>query len=132
MTVFLVAIGDSPAGRSLKSYILVYVYTFDLRAKQCDLMGSHIFPLKVSDFGYHSIVATPNIDSIFDDMITMDRQALSNISNNPKAKITTVGKRKKQNRTGRWEKNERIAFLIGFRIHGKGNWKEIAQMIPNR
>lgn len=31
---------------------------------------------------------------------------------------------------GRWERWERVRFLEGLRIHGKGKWKQIARMIP--
>jgi len=34
--------------------------------------------------------------------------------------------------TGRWEQHERHAFLRALRTHGKGRWKQIGKMIPNR
>jgi hypothetical protein len=35
-------------------------------------------------------------------------------------------------RHGRWLKEERLAFLRGLRVYGKGNWKQIATLIPTR
>ena len=35
-------------------------------------------------------------------------------------------------RRGRWELHEKKAFLRGLLQFGKGNWKAIAQLIPNR
>ena len=33
---------------------------------------------------------------------------------------------------GRWEKEEKKAFLRGFLIYGRGKWKAIAKLIPHR
>lgn len=34
--------------------------------------------------------------------------------------------------TGRWETRERLAFLRGLRLYGRGNWKQISKMISTR
>lgn len=34
--------------------------------------------------------------------------------------------------TGRWTEWEKLAFLKGLRLHGRGNWKKISSMIPTR
>jgi len=34
--------------------------------------------------------------------------------------------------TGRWETWERLRFLQGLRIYGKGKWKQISEMISTR
>ncbi|CAJ1947763.1 unnamed protein product [Cylindrotheca closterium] len=62
----------------------------------------------------------------------MNRSPLCNISNAPKATTVKVVKPKNPTRTGRWEIEERLAFLQAFKIYGKGNWKEIGKFIPNR
>ena len=33
---------------------------------------------------------------------------------------------------GRWQVEECVAFLQGFRMYGKGKWKAIAKLIPDR
>jgi hypothetical protein len=43
-----------------------------------------------------------------------------------------VKKRSVVLKTGRWEEHERVSFMKGFRQHGRGKWKEIADMIPTR
>jgi hypothetical protein len=35
-------------------------------------------------------------------------------------------------RRGRWALEEKKAFLRGFRLYGKGKWKAIAKLIPER
>jgi hypothetical protein len=34
--------------------------------------------------------------------------------------------------TGRWTEWEKLAFLKGLRLYGRGNWKKISDMIPTR
>ena len=124
----LVAIGDEPAGRSLKSYRILYVY--NARKSAIDCISS--FPVISKQTYIMPSLQHIIIDSIFDSLFTMHRSPLSNISNTSKQKVPAFPKRKSGLRTGRWQKDERIAFLRGFRIYGKGNWVKIAQMIPNR
>ena len=49
-----------------------------------------------------------------------------------KLSIRRPKKPKTAPKRGRWERSECIAFLQGFRSYGKGKWKQIAKMIPNR
>lgn len=50
-------------------------------------------------------------------------------ANNRKSKKTTKNRGMKR---GRWEINEKKAFLRGFLTYGRGKWKEIAKLIPQR
>lgn len=34
--------------------------------------------------------------------------------------------------TGRWESRERLTFLYGLRLYGKGKWKQISELISTR
>ena len=56
-----------------------------------------------------------------------------------KIPVTPMKKRKYQKRanklgirTGRWNRDECIAFMDGLKRHGKGHWKQIAREIPTR
>jgi hypothetical protein len=77
----------------------------------------------------------------------MNRHPLSNISTNKhnlrqsrkqiyRAAVlsenatTTISK--KTLKIGRWNESEKLAFLQGLNIHGRGKWKAISQMIPTR
>eukprot|EP00977_Amphora_coffeiformis_P014663 scaffold4155_cov165-Amphora_coffeaeformis.AAC.12 len=35
-------------------------------------------------------------------------------------------------RTGRWTLDEKLLFLYGLRMYGKGRWKKISVYLPNR
>ncbi len=46
-----------------------------------------------------------------------------------------ISKKNKQavvKRVGRWLMEEKKTFLKGLRIYGRGQWKAIAKLIPNR
>lgn len=62
----------------------------------------------------------------------LSRQAESNDIKFKRSTRRSNKKKKLVVKTGRWEKKESIAFLKGFRLHGKGKWKQIAKSIPTR
>jgi hypothetical protein len=77
----------------------------------------------------------------------MNRNPLSNISTNKhnlrqsrkqidravvlsENATTTISK--KILKIGRWNESEKLAFLQGLSIHGRGKWKAISHLIPTR
>ena len=49
-----------------------------------------------------------------------------------KAKLKNGTRSDQHPKCGRWEKWERMVFLYGYRLYGKGKWSKISKLIPTR
>eukprot|EP00980_Cylindrotheca_fusiformis_P010613 scaffold2362_cov109-Cylindrotheca_fusiformis.AAC.4 len=64
--------------------------------------------------------------------VLANTENLRRIRKQPKLRRAPMPSRYTQHNTGRWEEYEKLAFLRGLRLYGRGNWKAIGSLIPTR
>ena len=95
---------------------------------------SHFLLLAGARFAHTRSVPLINSESARIPMCLSSPKARRHTVRSQRSRVLQGRRRKAQAgpKFGRWEKREKLAFLQGLRLFGRGKWKRIGDNIPSR